>query len=136
LDELRWAFLIGDRTRARRIFCSAFVNGGQALTEEAMDEIIFLAKAGSGAAFRQLQRSEFRWHGLRTNYLNRLSEIKVPTLIVHGQQDEIAPVKWAERAHTLMKNSKIEVIPECGHLPPIEKPDLFNPLIRDFLSNN
>ena len=70
---------------------------------------------------------------MRTNYLDRLSEIKVPTLLVHGMEDRIVPVTWAERAHRLIKNSTIELIPECGHLPPIEKPDLFNRLIRRFL---
>ena len=35
----------------------------------------------------------------------------------------------------LMKNSKIEMIPECGHLPPVEKPNLFNRIIFGFLLN-
>jgi pimeloyl-ACP methyl ester carboxylesterase len=82
-----------------------------------------------------LQRSEYQWHGLRTNYLNRLAEVKVPTLLVHGVEDGIVPVKWAERAHNLMKNSKIEVIPGCGHLPPVEKPDLFNRIVGNFLAS-
>jgi pimeloyl-ACP methyl ester carboxylesterase len=136
LDELRWALLVGNRTLARRSLCGALVNSEQVLSEEVLDEIIFLAKkAGAGAAFRQLQRSEYQWHGLRTNYLNRLAEVKVPTLLVHGAEDGIVPVKWAERAHNLMKNSKIEVIPGCGHLPPVEKPDLFNRIVRNFLSS-
>jgi pimeloyl-ACP methyl ester carboxylesterase len=136
LDEVRWALLVGNRTLARRSLCGALVNSEQVLSEEVLDEIIFLAKkAGAGAAFRQLQRSEYQWRGLRTNYLNRLAEVKVPTLLVHGAEDGIVPVKWAERAHNLMKNSKIEVIPGCGHLPPVEKPDLFNRIVRNFLSS-
>jgi hypothetical protein len=99
-----------------------------------LDKYLRLARrAGAGTAFRQLQRSEYQWSGMRTNYLNRLSEITVPTLLVHGMEDRIVPVTWAERAHRLIKNSTIELIPQCGHLPPIEKPDLFNRIIRRFL---
>jgi len=99
-----------------------------------LDEIVRLGRrAGAGAAFRQLQRSEYRWRGMRTNYLHRLSEVKVRTLLVHGTKDPLVPVGWAERAHHLMKYSKLELIPECGHLPPVEQPELFNRIIRDFL---
>src|SRR5262249_21324178 len=67
------------------------------------------------------------------NYLDQLSEVKVPTLLVHGVEDRLIPASWAERAHDLMKNSKIELIRGCGHLPPVEQPDLFNRIIRNFL---
>jgi pimeloyl-ACP methyl ester carboxylesterase len=133
-DELWWAFLVGNRTLARRTLCAAFVED-RVLSEEVLDEIIRLAKrAGAGAAYRQLQRSEYQWHGLRTNYLGQLSEVKVPTLLVHGAEDKIVPVGWADRAHKLIKNSKIEIIRGCGHLPPVEQPELFNRIIQPFLS--
>ncbi|MBV8533084.1 MAG: alpha/beta fold hydrolase [Verrucomicrobia bacterium] len=134
LDELRWALLVGNRTLARKMLCAPLANRKHVLTEEILDEIIALARrAGSGAAFRQLQRSEYQWRGLRTNYLHRLSEIKVPTLLVHGAEDRVVPVSWAERAHSLIKNSKIEIIRRCGHLPPVEQPEQFNRIIRGFL---
>jgi pimeloyl-ACP methyl ester carboxylesterase len=134
LDELSWALLVGSRTLARRTLCAPLANREEVLSEEMLDEIICLARrAGAGAAFRQLQRSEYQWCGMRTNYLHRLSEVKVPTLLVHGTEDRLVPVKWAERAHNLMKNSKMEIIPKCGHLPPVEQPELFNGIIREFL---
>jgi hypothetical protein len=34
----------------------------------------------------------------------------------------------------LIKNSKIEIIRGCGHLPPVEQPELFNRIIQPFLS--
>jgi pimeloyl-ACP methyl ester carboxylesterase len=134
MDELRWALLIRSRTIARRILCAALVNRKEALSEEVLEEIIRLARRpGAGAAFRQLQRSEYQWMGLRTNYAHRLSEVKVPTLIVHGAQDRIVPVSWAQRAHNLIKNSRLEIIRRCGHMPPIEQPEVFNEIVRCFL---
>jgi pimeloyl-ACP methyl ester carboxylesterase len=131
------ALLGGSRTFARRNLGAALVNREQVLSDEMLDEVISLARrAGAGAAFRQLLRSEYQWRGLRTNYRHRLPEVKVPTLLVHGIEDRIVPVGWAERAHRLMQNSKIEIIPDCGHLPPVEQPDLFNRVIRSFLTES
>jgi pimeloyl-ACP methyl ester carboxylesterase len=133
-DEMRWALFVGNRTLARKTLCAPLVNRRSVLSEEMLDEIMALARrGGAGVAFRQLQRSEYQWGGLRTNYLNRLSEVKVPTLLVHGAEDRLVPASWAERAHSLMKNSKIEIIPGSGHLPPVEQPELFNRIVRNFL---
>jgi pimeloyl-ACP methyl ester carboxylesterase len=133
LDELSWTALTASRTLARRNLGAALLSQKELFSEEVLDQYLRLARrAGAGTAFRQLQRSEYQWKGMRTNYLGQLSEIKVPTLLVHGMEDKIVPVTWAERAHRLIKNSTLELIPECGHLPPIEKPDLFNRVIRRF----
>jgi pimeloyl-ACP methyl ester carboxylesterase len=83
VDEFRWALLTRVPTFARRSMCAPLLDQSGTAIEEVFDEIIRLArKPGAGAAFRQLQRSEYRWRGLRTNYLDRLSDIQVPTLIV------------------------------------------------------
>src|SRR5205807_731890 len=109
VDELRWALLVRSRTLARRMVYGPLTNRNQPLSEEALEEILLLARrADTGAAFRQLQRSEYQWQGLRTNYSHRLAEIKVPTLIINGADDAIVPLAWAQRAHNLIKNSKLE----------------------------
>jgi pimeloyl-ACP methyl ester carboxylesterase len=134
LNELWWALLTRNRMLARQTLCGPFVKQNGILSDEMVGEIIRLGRrAGTGAAFRQLQRSEYRWQGLRTDYSQRLCEVKVPTLIVHGAKDTIVPVSWAERAHKLIKNSKIEVIYDCGHMPPVEEPEQFNQIVRHFL---
>ena len=136
VDELRWALLTWVPTLARRSMCAPLLNQSGAAIEEAFCEIIRLArKPGSGAAFRQLQRSEYRWQGLRTNYLDRLSEIQVPTLIVHGAEDRLIPVACAQRAHRLIPHSQLQIVAGCGHLPPVEQPESFNRIISSFLRN-
>jgi pimeloyl-ACP methyl ester carboxylesterase len=87
-----------------------------------LDEIISLSKRrGAGAAFRKVQRSEYQWHGLRTNSLHQLSEINLPRLVMHGAEEGSVPVTWPSRVHNLMKNSEIGIIRGCGHLPPGRK---------------
>ena len=52
--------------------------------------------------------------------IHDVSELKVPTLIVWGENDRIIPVSHAERFHQAIHNSKLVIYPKCGHYPQIE----------------
>jgi pimeloyl-ACP methyl ester carboxylesterase len=62
-----------------------------------------------------------------------LAKIKVPTLIVHGAQDQIMPLSEPETMHRLIANSHLVILPKSGHLPNLEQPRAFNQAIRNFL---
>jgi pimeloyl-ACP methyl ester carboxylesterase len=61
-----------------------------------------------------------------------LSELAIPTLILHGENDRLLPIRIAERAHRLIPNSQLEVVPDCGHLAPLEQPEAVNCALRQF----
>ena len=63
-----------------------------------------------------------------------LGQIGVPTLIVHGADDQIIPVSESEAMHTGIQGSNLEIIPDAGHLPNLEQTQLFNQAVEDFLS--
>ena len=54
-----------------------------------------------------------------------LHRIDVPTLLLWGASDRIFPPAYGEAMQRLIPGSRLEVIPECGHLPQQEKPDAF-----------
>ncbi len=62
-----------------------------------------------------------------------LAEIDVPTLIIHGADDQIVPLAEAQAMHEAIKGSKLVVIENAGHLPNLEQPDAFNDAVIDFL---
>jgi pimeloyl-ACP methyl ester carboxylesterase len=62
----------------------------------------------------------------------RLGEIRSPTLIIHGADDPI-PLAMAEYLRDNIKGSKLEVIPDSGHMPMLEQPELFNKVLLRFL---
>jgi pimeloyl-ACP methyl ester carboxylesterase len=64
----------------------------------------------------------------------RLAAISHQTLIIWGAQDHVLPVSNAELIHHDIRGSRLEVLPNCGHLPHEEAPQLVNPLIAQFLS--
>lgn len=136
LNELSWVLLRYSRTMLRSSLRGVIRNPGR-ISQELVEEVAALvSKPGAGAAFRSWQRSELGWGGLRTNYVSRLPEITLPTLIVHGADDTLVPRAWAERAHRLIRHSQLCVIPDCGHWLPREKPEDFNRMLLDFLSRS
>lgn len=67
------------------------------------------------------------------NVMDRLKEIKVPTLIVCGSKDKLTPLKYAEYLRDNIPNSKLEIIAEAGHMAMLEKPDEFNMKLEKFI---
>lgn len=115
----------------------AILGRPDAATPELVEEVCRIAhKKGTGKAFQYFQRSELTSSGLRTNFAPRLSDLKMPVLIIHGAEDRLVPVAWAERAHRHVKTSQLVVIPGCGHWPPREKPEEFQEAMLGFLGNS
>ena len=54
--------------------------------------------------------------------LERLKDSEVPLMTVWGSEDKIIPVRHAEDVRRNLPNSIVQIIPECGHWPRMEKP--------------
>ena len=67
------------------------------------------------------------------NYLDRLSEIKLPTLIIVGEEDPGTPVAASEAMQERIGGSKLVVLPAARHLSNIEQSKAFNEALMDFL---
>lgn len=65
--------------------------------------------------------------------LQRLDEIRVPTVIVVGDDDFICSPVQAARIHLRIHGSKLVVIEEAGHFPWFEQPDSFYREVEDAL---
>jgi len=65
-----------------------------------------------------------------------LSRIRVPTLLVYGDNDVRAPMPVAEQLHTAIDGSSLVVLAGAGHVCNIERPDKFNAAVRAFLHDS
>lgn len=63
----------------------------------------------------------------------KLHEIKAETLVLWGKEDELMPVEFAYQFAENIPKTQLKIIPQCGHVPQIEKPKEFNQMLRDFL---
>ncbi len=59
---------------------------------------------------------------------------EIPTMIIWGDRDAVIPVSHGHIAHELIPGSRLEVIEGAGHFLPIERPELIDRLLRDFIA--
>ncbi|HEY8514609.1 MAG TPA: alpha/beta hydrolase [Candidatus Binatia bacterium] len=62
-----------------------------------------------------------------------LPRVKAKTLVLWGEGDRLVPVDYAHEFARLIPDAKVEIIPQCGHLIPFEKPDEFHRAVTSFL---
>jgi pimeloyl-ACP methyl ester carboxylesterase len=62
-----------------------------------------------------------------------LPTLKMPVLIVWGDVDRITPMSEGQKMHQLIPQSKMDVIPGCGHLAPNECASQIGPGMVSFL---
>ncbi len=68
-----------------------------------------------------------------TDYTPRLKKIKSPTLILWGKNDEWINVKYAKKFKTMIKESRLSIMNETGHIPMEERPFESLEIVMDFL---
>jgi pimeloyl-ACP methyl ester carboxylesterase len=66
------------------------------------------------------------------SFKNKLTHIQQQTLILWGAADKILGTGDATQFHQAIANSKLVWIPECGHVPHLEKPQLTAQYILEF----
>ncbi|HEX9080450.1 MAG TPA: alpha/beta hydrolase [Desulfuromonadaceae bacterium] len=64
----------------------------------------------------------------------RYAGLPIPVLLVWGEHDRIVGPWQGERLHRILPDSRLAIIPDCGHNPHEERPRETFALIHDFLS--
>jgi proline iminopeptidase len=67
-------------------------------------------------------------------YVERLSQIKVPTLILVGDHDESDP-KMSKEMHAKIAGSQLVILPNSGHMTFVDQPELFLNAVREFIAH-
>ena len=73
--------------------------------------------------------------GLVTETFFGIEKIKIPTFILWGENDEIAPLRTAYVLNKLIKNSQLKIIKNSGHVPIIDSKDIYLEYLVQFLEN-
>ncbi|MFN8490991.1 MAG: alpha/beta hydrolase [Caldilineaceae bacterium] len=63
----------------------------------------------------------------------RVGEIKLPTLIIGGQEDKMTPVKYSERLHEQIRQSELHLVAQAGHMMMLEQPAVVTALFAAFM---
>jgi pimeloyl-ACP methyl ester carboxylesterase len=108
------------------------------------DKALFEQVYGSETTFEQLEAwetdremtSRIAWKPYMYNPVlaELLSGIEIPTLIVHGEDDQIVPAECAQRYKGAIAGSRLELLPESGHAVEFDQPDALTRAIATFLA--
>lgn len=93
--------------------------------------------------FKALAKSTFNvdravWRGVpktlctQIDITQRMPELELPVLILHGENDMVLPAEGSEKMSTMIKHSILKVLPKHGHSLNVENPKLFSQLLGDF----
>lgn len=63
-----------------------------------------------------------------------LVDIKVPTVVIVGRQDQTTPLPRAQEMAADIANAQLVVIEKCGHMSPLEKPAEVSAALRKWLT--
>jgi proline iminopeptidase len=75
------------------------------------------------------------WLSSRYNLLPKLTQLDIPTLVLHGEDDFI-PVACVARIAEALSAVRLVVLAQCGHFSYLECPDEVRKEILDFFENN
>ena len=94
------------------------------MVQAAIDEIM---KADAQVIYNDFMSCE------RFDLVGALGGIETPTLIIGGTEDRLAPVRYSKYLCREIRGSKLVLIPDAGHMVPLEKPAEVNRAIKEFI---
>jgi len=90
------------------------------------------------AKWIELNEKSETGRGARQNLVNavtpdKLESLKVRTLLVTGDADMFTPPSIMRMIGRQVPNNELVIVPECGHSPYWEQPELFNRTVLEFI---
>lgn len=121
--------------KAMRRGLQDLVRSPEARTPALVDAVLAEAATGSGlTTFGDWRRDQVRPLRLRTDYRDRLAEIRVRVLLVHGDRDSGVPLRRIEEAAEALPAGRLLVAPGAGHWVQRDRPDVVIPTLRDWFA--
>ena len=123
LDELRGA-----------LFADANADAAEAILPDPKDDL------ERGTQIIERVRSlatvgKFLWPIPDKGLKKRLPRIKVPTLVVVGEQDQIVPASYGNEFASRIVGASVQTMAGAGHMMMLEQPEGFAGVVREFLSS-
>jgi len=102
------------------------------MSDDRLDETTVRLSKMSPDAFIGAFQGLVGWQGAK----DRAGAISAPTLVIYGDLDTPALIQGSTELAQLIPNARVEVMPEAGHSPQQERPELFNQALRRHLEAN
>ena len=127
-----WRTPIGAYQRAWGRAALLFARPGSVPREWLAEQRRLALSPGYLEAHLTALRAQVSPGGQREVLVDQLSLLKMPTLVVWGARDRVFPEPQARDAAARLHEGSLAVIPDCGHMPHVECPDLFVAALDEF----
>ena len=101
--------------------------------KHATDELVDECYAVVNDRNRVLRILAIAKSAIRHNMAKDLPSMTLPTCLIWGKNDTITPPDVAEEFKSLLPDSSLYWIDECGHAPMMERPEMFNEILERWL---
>ncbi|MBI4336076.1 MAG: alpha/beta fold hydrolase [Candidatus Omnitrophica bacterium] len=109
----------------RNCYGTFFITGEARFMNDFIESQILPEKKGAIRALERLLAMDLR---------SLLRGITAPTLIIHGDRDEVCPAAGGVYLHENIKGSRIEIMKNAGHMPFYTRAGEFNRILEGFLA--
>lgn len=105
------------------------------LIQQALVDQLYQQRMQPGAhnALIATANAAFENERQRIDLRDTLERLTIPVLVIWGDADDVLPVAHAQEGKRA-RQSRVEVLTNCGHCPHIEYADVFNQLVLSFLT--
>jgi 3-oxoadipate enol-lactonase len=110
----------------RRLFAPEFQQKNPALVEDRKKRFLSIDPTTFHGACEALATLDVR---------DKLAAVRVPTLILVGEQDEATPPVMSSELHAGMPGSRLVVLKGCAHVPQLQAPEAFMQAIAEFIAH-
>jgi pimeloyl-ACP methyl ester carboxylesterase len=125
------AYLAPSKLAARGVLRKSYYDKQKITAEQVANYAAPLSLPGAGHALwqtgAQIIPPNFK------EFSDRYKDIKVPTQIIWGKDDQVISPEAAIRLNDAIKQSQLVWVPECGHVPQEERPEITIPEVFKFL---
>ncbi|UPG85594.1 alpha/beta hydrolase [Luteibacter aegosomatis] len=117
---------VGMQSWARQLLAQMAIDQGTTIHKGFLRSLDSLDGPYIRALFQQIQDYDQR---------SEVATITSPTLLIHGENDQIVPSYCHGELQQLIPYAVHQVFKQCGHLPYLEAPERFNEAVQSFLSD-
>jgi 3-oxoadipate enol-lactonase len=132
LEEIEAAYERGDKERAVELSLRAWTDGPRRTPEQTDPSARERVRRMTAHNFA-LPEIEAEERSLGVSVLSRLAEVRVPTLVVSGEEDVGEILEIGDLLAGGIENAEKAYIPDSAHHLPLEKPAEFNRMVLEFL---
>lgn len=135
LDAMEAAFQAGDFEQLSELEVQMWVDGPTRAPDQVEAALRDRVRAMNVVALKNEALELGESQPLDPPAAQRLQEISAPTLVIIGDLDRPVMLSAADFMAQTIPNARKVVIPGTAHLPSMEKPELFNEIVLDFLGS-